>query len=70
MSQIKTLWSTGELAKEKGCTLVNINRIISLHTKLKDRHYSMWVGGRRLFTPAGRDFIMTLIDRRFKNAKP
>jgi hypothetical protein len=63
---IKELWSSGEVAKEKGCTLVNINRIVSLHKQLTERKYSMWVGGRRLFTQAGIDFILTLPDNRRK----
>jgi hypothetical protein len=63
---IKELWSSGEVAKEKGCTLVNINRIVSLHKQLTERKFSMWVGSRRLFTKAGLDFILTLPDNRRK----
>ena len=60
----KELWSSGEIAKEKGCTTVNVNRIVSLHKKLLGREYSLWVGGRRLYTQAGRDYILGLPDLR------
>jgi hypothetical protein len=66
----KEYWSSGEIAKEKGCTVVNVNRIVSLHKKLLAWPMSIWVGGRRLYTEAGRAFLLTLPDMRFRHAKP
>jgi hypothetical protein len=62
----KSLWSSGEIADEKNCTVANINRIVGLNDKLKSEPFSIWVGGRRLFTDTGRHFFLNMQDGRRK----
>jgi len=63
-TDVKLYWSSGEVAKERGCTVHNVNRVLALHPKLRESKYSTWIGGRRLYTRAGLDFILALPTKR------